>query len=145
MVAEKLRERIKELSCLYDISKIAKATEFSIDEVLQMIVNRISSAFQHEKDAICVLEYGELMFVSNSLPTHSVSIAQTIAIDNEEIGQLWIHYPSNLYSKADFLEEEYMLLEKLAGEIGDVIQKQRLKKLEEEYIQKFVRIGRAHV
>ena len=145
MVEEKLKERIKELSCLYDISKIAKSTDVSVKEVLKKIVDRISIAFQHENDAICELQYGELRITSNKLPKNSVKIIQAISIDKEEIGQLLIHYSAHKYTSSDFLEEEYMFLEKLAGEIADVIQKQRLKKLEEEYAQKFVQQDRLMV
>ncbi|MFA7274955.1 MAG: ATP-binding protein [Crocinitomicaceae bacterium] len=145
MIEAKLKERIKELSCLYDISKIAKSTESSVEVILQKIVNRISSAFQHENDAICELKYGEITIASQTAPKSAVTIAQNICIEKEEIGLLLIHYPANLYSETDFLDEEFMFLEKLAGEIADVIQKQRIKKLEEEYIQKFVRQDRLMV
>jgi signal transduction histidine kinase len=142
MVSEKLKERIKELSCLYDMSKIAKATGLSVDEVLQQIVNRISSAFQHENAAICELKFGNQSFTSKELPENTITIKQDIQLSTEEIGSLWIHYPAAEFTLADFLEEEYLLLEKLATEISDVIQKQKLQKLEAEYVQKFVRQDR---
>ena len=41
LVSDRLRERIKELQCLYDISSLKSGTSFSLDDVLQGIVDYI--------------------------------------------------------------------------------------------------------
>ena len=47
LVSHRLRERIKELNCLYDISSFRDATDFSLDAVLQAVIDFIPPAFQY--------------------------------------------------------------------------------------------------
>ena len=39
-ISHKLRERIKELNCLYDISSFRESTDFSLDSLLQQELQR---------------------------------------------------------------------------------------------------------
>lgn len=145
MVEEKLRERIKELSCLYDINKIAKATDKPIDAILQAIVARIPEAFQNEKDAICELRINEEYYVSKELPEQTVILMKSIDQAGNKIGDLHIHYPAEFYQNSVFLKEEEQLLERLADEISDIFERHRIKMLEEQYLQKFVKQNRLMV
>ena len=45
-VSRRLRERIKELNCLYDISSFGASTDFSLDAILQAVIDFIPPAFQ---------------------------------------------------------------------------------------------------
>ena len=47
LVSHRLKERIKELNCLYDISSFRDATDFSLDAVLQAVID-----FLEEKPAL---------------------------------------------------------------------------------------------
>ena len=49
LVSQRLRERIKELNCLYDISSFRDATDFSLDAVLQAVIDFIPPAFNTRK------------------------------------------------------------------------------------------------
>jgi hypothetical protein len=46
-ISHKLRGRIKELNCLYDISSFRKGNDFSLDGLLQEMVDFIPPACQH--------------------------------------------------------------------------------------------------
>ena len=45
-LSHRLQERIKELNCLYDISSFRDATDFSLDAVLQAVIDFIPPAIQ---------------------------------------------------------------------------------------------------
>ena len=46
-----LRERVKELTCLYGIARIAERRDLSLAEILQAIVELLPPAWQHPKTA----------------------------------------------------------------------------------------------
>ena len=46
-VSHSLGERIKELNCLYSISKLRERTDFSLEDILQAIVDLIPPAWQY--------------------------------------------------------------------------------------------------
>jgi hypothetical protein len=43
----RIKERIKELNCLYDISRFGASTDFSLDAILQAVIDFIPPAFQY--------------------------------------------------------------------------------------------------
>ena len=45
-ISYRLRGRIRELSCLYDISRLGASIDFSLDAILQAVIDLIPSAFQ---------------------------------------------------------------------------------------------------
>ena len=46
-ICHSLGERIKELNCLYSISKLRERTDFSLEDILQAIVDLIPPAWQY--------------------------------------------------------------------------------------------------
>ena len=58
LVSHRLRERIKELNCLYDISSFRDATDFSLDAVLQAVIDFIPPAIQHPEITCARLIFG---------------------------------------------------------------------------------------
>jgi len=57
--SHRLRERIKELNCLYDISAFRDATDFSLDAVLQAVVDFIPPAIQYPEITCARLIFGD--------------------------------------------------------------------------------------
>ena len=49
---EALQERIKELTCLYEISNIAADGSLSLEDQLQSIVNYLPRAWKHQDEGI---------------------------------------------------------------------------------------------
>src|SRR5512139_3108372 len=57
-----LAERVKEMNCLYGISKLRDRHGISVDEVLQGIVELIPSAWQYPESTCARLRLGERQF-----------------------------------------------------------------------------------
>ncbi|MEJ2169624.1 MAG: hypothetical protein P8X90_29315, partial [Desulfobacterales bacterium] len=59
LVSHRLGERIKELNCLYDIASFRDATDFSLDAVLQAVIDFIPPAIQHPEITCARLIFGD--------------------------------------------------------------------------------------
>jgi len=59
IVHHRLSERIKELNCLYDISSFRDDTDFSLDAVLQAVVDFIPPAIQFPEITCARLIFGK--------------------------------------------------------------------------------------
>lgn len=140
-----LLERVKELSCLYDLSKIAQNPNLSFTEIMQASVERIPSAWKYSDCAICELKIKETSYLSHEITEVYCSQSQAILLDNEPIGSIKIHYTDKDRCTEDFLEEETLLLEKIAVEIGLVIERHETRKREVNYIQNIQRQDRLNI
>lgn len=120
-LVETLNERIKELTCLYDISTLASEHSDSIEELLQAISERIAQAWLHSDAAIAEISLPNRQYFSSELPSQTVSLSAHILVDKIQIGKVKVHYPKDQYSTKDFLEEESHLLQKVAYEIASIV------------------------
>lgn len=129
-----LEERIKELSCLYEVTSLASDKTSSFDETIQAIVNRIPKAWRYPDDAVCVLRLNDNYWQSQAILQETVSHTQVIFIEDSPVGSLTIHYPANKRSKNDFLIEELALQDKLAKEISNLLDRKIRKEREDAFI-----------
>ena len=72
LVSHRLRERIKELNCLYDISSFRDATDFSLDAVLQAVIDFIPPAIQHPEITCARLVFGGYEIKTKKFHRHAM-------------------------------------------------------------------------
>lgn len=140
-----LEERIKELSCLYDIASLATAGDKTFQEILQSIVNRIPPAWRFSEDAICELRTSRFYLTSGDIPRANVFCEENIFIDNKKAGTIAIFYPSPKRKAGDFLSEEGALLKKLSKEIASIIDRMESREREEAFIQRYKHQDRLNI
>lgn len=140
-----LLERVKELSCLYDLSKIAQNPDLTFTEILQASVERIPLAWKYADCAVCELKIHELSFQSHDFTEKKCSQQHVILLNNKTIGSITVHYTDTNRCTEDFLEEEELLLEKIAVEMGLVIERHETRKREINYIQNMQRQDRLNI
>lgn len=122
-----LQERIKELSCLYDISSIANQSEKPFSEVIQETAERVVLAWRFPEDAVCVIKLDDQQWFSRALTEKTVVQKELIYIDSLIIGSIAIHYSAATRKATDFLKEEKELLKKLSFEISHIYER-KIKK-----------------
>lgn len=130
-----LQERLKELGCLYDIAKITLDSSKEFGEIIHAIAERIPKAWQYEKAAVCHIQIRTEWYKSSEEPAEHVFQEQIIRMGEQGIGRIRVFYPSPEFSQADFLEEEYSLLEKLAIDLSLFIEHQEIKSRELRYLE----------
>ena len=121
-VSKRLEERVKELTCLYALSKITQQTELPLNEQLKKICNHIPKGFLFPDDLIVVLTIDDNPICEN-LQTIQLKHVSPIFVEGRERGNLSVGYPdaTNSSNPFYFLAEEEQLLEKINLEITQLI------------------------
>ena len=126
-----LKERIKELTCLYEVSSIIVNNDYKeLDKTLYSIALSVRRALQYDENTIVEIHSGPFHLISSALPRNSVTIESNIKIFNEPKGFIIIHYPASKYKKEDFLKEEIILLKTVAVNIGDLLERAAIRENE---------------
>ncbi len=123
---EQLRERVKELDCLYDIAGPAPL-DWSTQDLLQFVANRVPASWYYSDQASARIRLlGMTVYSRNYRPGHWRMISD-IYLDGETAGSLEIHYPKDVTEDEDapFLEEEHRLLEAITRQIEVQIARKR--------------------
>jgi len=137
-----LQERIKELSCLYEISNIAATSAKTLERKLRQVVHALPKAWQHPEYAVAELQLDGHSLFSGELGDKAESQRHPIHIRRNERGYLAMHYRCLNSTPPPFLHEEALLLKTLAQEIGGIIERDEQKQREEMLRRKFEQADR---
>jgi signal transduction histidine kinase len=115
-----LKERVKELQCLYSISKELDAAK-TIQEAIEKCTLIIQKAFFNPEETIVQIEYNDQVF--GNLNTASAEIPdilkRDIKINENKCGEIRIYLNHN----SGFLTEEYSLINEIANKFSLAIEK----------------------
>jgi len=120
-----LGERIKELNCLYGISKLVERLGISLDEILQGVVDIIPQAWQYpEITCARIIMEGRQFKTENCGEAVDKQFAD-IVVHGEHIGFLEVGYREERPEKDEgpFLKRERNLLNAIAERLGRVTER----------------------
>ena len=120
---EKLTERIKELSCLYEVTNILNQQELNNEEVFVAIASRLKEAWRFHEKAIVEIFFKDLYFSTNEKLENTIFVKDNLLIENSVVGEIKIHYPADKFTENDFLEDEKKLLKKVCYEVSFFLEK----------------------
>jgi len=125
-ISRKLRGRVKELNCLYDISSFRENNDFSLDGILQEMVDFIPPACQYPENTCARIIFEGYEFTTKNFKDTSWKQSFSITIHNKPIGVLEV---CHLEKKADFgkehlLEEEKSLIGAIAESIARLVERE---------------------
>ena len=126
LVSHRLQERIKELNCLYDISSFRDATDFSLDAVLQAVIDFIPPAIQHPEITCARLIFGDYEIKTNNFRDTKWKISREIAVTDKWIGTLEVCYleEKRELGEGPFLREAKNLINAVAENIAKIIERE---------------------
>jgi len=130
---ERQRERVKELSCVYKIAKLAGTIDRNIDEILADAVQVIPEGFLFPEIAACKIVFEEKNFISVDYASPLYRLSADILNQKQKCGYVEVIYIKELLPPDDypFLREEEHLIQAVAGELSSIIER---KNLEEDRI-----------
>lgn len=117
-----LRERIKELNCLYGISQLAERHLYSIDNLLKELVDFLPYSWQYAEKTCARILFNGKTYTSNEFKVTNWRQSSQIYMYHEAVGECAIFYLKE-YPPADegpFLKEERALLDAVAEQIGTI-------------------------
>ncbi len=125
-----LGERVKELNCLYDISKLVETPDISLPEIVEGTVALIPLAWQYPGLACARITLEGQEFSTENFCTGPWQQTADILVHGEQSGVIQVGYlqerPESgraLESDSPFLKEEKSLLDALARRLGEVIER----------------------
>lgn len=136
-----LSERVKELECLYRISRIASQYKNDIQLALEKIVAEIPSGWQYPEAMQAFLKYGEIEIGTPSTIEKSQFV--DLMIEEEKIGKLLVYFKESSVDSSIpevFLKEEQALLNQIGHEVSTLIEIDR-KNQREKLIQEKLRFN----
>jgi hypothetical protein len=124
-VSNKLKERIKEIKCLYDISSLKYGTNFSLDGILQEIVDFIPSAIPYPEIACARILFNRYDFTTKNFKDTKWKLSQEIKVYNQRIGALEVCYLEEKpeLEERTFIEETKNLIASIAESIAQIVER----------------------
>jgi len=120
-----LRERIKEITCLYEISKVDKQQNLTFSEKLQNIVEILPPAWQYSKITSGRIFLDDLIFTTPVFQESSQRQISNIVVDGIKRGSIEIMYSEKKpqLDEGPFLIEERNLIDTVARQISNMVER----------------------
>ncbi|MUH37142.1 sensor histidine kinase [Zobellia amurskyensis] len=145
-VKDKLKERIKELTCLYEVTSIIANTDFDqLETSLEAIVYCLKNAWQFDAVTQVYLSLGKYTVETEGFSDTMTLMHSDIKVFNKVNGIIKVGYPEDRYFYADFLEEEKDLLNNVAIAIGNLLERKHIRDSEAEVKRQMERTDRLHI
>ena len=125
-----LKERIKEINCLYSISKIVEKADISLNEIYQAVIEVIPRSWQYPEITCAQLIINGKEFVTENYRQIPWKQSADIILYGERVGILSVGYREEkppLY-EGPFLREERSLLDAIAERLGRTSEQKQAEK-----------------
>ncbi|MDN3593505.1 sensor histidine kinase [Zunongwangia endophytica] len=130
-VEDRLKERVKELTCLYSISSVLRKHSNDIQKTLEEVCEITKNAWRYPKATIVQLKYTTFQIETALIPNHHIFQESKLSDHKANSGKIRVYYNAEYYDQKDFLEEEQQLLNQIAIEISDFFERESIKEREE--------------
>jgi signal transduction histidine kinase len=138
----KLNERVKELSCLYELSKLLSDIDVGIDEIVNKVLNVIPKGWQEPRELKVSIKIDQLLFGSEIAENKGQSA--DIIVENKVRGTITVAYSKGREQEHGYLMEEQQLLNQIAREIGGYftrLEQKEKERLVQEQLKKEDRLN----
>jgi len=141
-LAQDLKRRVKELNCLYGISKLRESPEISFEETFQGIVDLIPPAWQHPEHTCSRIILEDEEYKTENFKKTPWKQTSKIFVHGESVGSVEVYYLEDKLQKDQepFLQQEKKLIHAIAERLGRIIERQRT---EEEKAKLEIRLRQA--
>ncbi|MBN1657861.1 MAG: PAS domain S-box protein [Anaerolineae bacterium] len=136
---DELRERVKELNCLYRIGAVVDRQDIPLDEILQSIAELIPSGWQYPEIAAARILLDEHEFTTAGFRETCWSQVCDFVVNGERLGCVQVYYLEKRPERNEgpFLHGERALLEAIASRLGKIVERKRLQESLRESQERF--------
>jgi PAS domain S-box-containing protein len=134
-----LEERVKELNCFFEISRLVERSKLSIEDILQGILRIIPPAWQYPDIACAMIDLNGKELKTTNYRETIWQQASHVIVHGVPSGKLVVGYLKERPESAEgpFLKEERELLDAIAERLGRIIERKwaqdALQKSEEKF------------
>lgn len=117
-----LRERIKELNCLYGIARLAERYYDSMDDFLKYLVDFLPPSWQYPDITCSRIVFEGRTYRSKNFKVTKWRQSSQILVYNEPVGEVVVFYLEErpAADEGPFLKEERVLIDEVAQRIGAI-------------------------
>ena len=135
-----LKERVKELNCLYSLTNIVKDKNLSFDESLQKIVEIIPPSWQYPEITRARIIIDNKKYATKNFKITKWSQKSYIIYDDKKIGVIEVYYIKKKpeIDEGPFLIDERRLLDAISDLLGKYIGETKIKK-ELDKVEKIIK------
>lgn len=122
-----VREREKELCCLYGLAKIVERPGVTINEILTDTVELMPPAWRYPEIACARIVLDDDIYTSNDFEVSPTKLTEALIVGGKEVGCVQVYY-KEARDEADegpFLKEERALLNAIAERVGRIVERMR--------------------
>ena len=120
---EILKERIKELTCLYDVSAVLAKQDSTLEDRFDAICLILKKSWRFSEFSIVEFKLDNYYHTTETLPVATIFQKAAIAVFEDELGYIKVHYPSDKFCNQHFLNDEEKLLKKVVADIASYYEK----------------------
>jgi two-component system, NtrC family, sensor kinase len=120
-----LRERVKELTCLYGISRIAQLSGPALDDVLQRLVELLPPAWQFPGIACARILLDRRAFTTGGFREGPHRQSADLTVGGKLRGSVEVYYKEERpeFAEGPFLPEERSLIDTVAREVSLIVER----------------------
>jgi len=122
-----LTERIKELGCLYGLSKIMEKQKISLEQIFRETVVLVHGAYRYP-DLTCVrVTFEGIQYKTDNFKKSELSQYAEINVRGEKAGEIEVYYLGGKTEdgQSPFIEEERALLDAVAERLGRTAERKK--------------------
>lgn len=125
----KLKEREKELNCLYRVNEILSKNNLNIEQIFEELVQVIPDGWQYQSVCEARIVFEDKTFKTDDFKESEWKQTAEIVIDNNVLGEITVCYTQliRLENNSQFIPEEQKLLNNIAARLGTCIFNRRLQ------------------
>lgn len=122
-----LRERIKEITCLYGIARVMAQSEASFDEIIQSIVHLLPPAWLYPEITCARILLNGRPYATEGFRESPYRQVSDVVVDNVKVGTVEVVYLERRLTldEGPFLEEERSLIDNVAQEVAAFYERAR--------------------
>jgi DNA-binding CsgD family transcriptional regulator len=117
-----LRERIKELNCLYGIARLAERHYDSMDDFLKYLVDFLPPSWQYPEITCARIVFEDRTYKSKNFKVTKWRQSSRILVYGEPVGEVTVFYLEERPAEDEgpFLREERVLIDEVSQRIGAI-------------------------
>ncbi|NLC07738.1 MAG: pyruvate, phosphate dikinase [Syntrophomonadaceae bacterium] len=130
-----LKERAKELNCLYQVDEILDNQRLSLPEIFNQIVQVIPAGWQFPEICQARIIYENSSYQTPGFSTSPRSLSSPIKVEGKVVGKIEVVYTSEVPKREEgyFLDKEQQLIRTIAQRIGQTIFARHMEQVLEEW------------
>lgn len=132
-----LKERAKELNCLYRVQELLGAPEITLDEICQGIIKILPPGWQYPDVCQAKITYAGKTYLTPGFKESPWVQSAVILVQDETVGRISVYYTEErpASDEGPFLKEERKLINTIAEQFGFYILHLQLRQLFQEQLK----------